>query len=342
MSAGMIRDDRIQLVRLKLILPLLALLEEKGVKSDALLETHGLTRPVVEQSDIFIAAARMYTLFEGIAEASGDACFGVHAGERFDLENWPPFANGIRRASSLGDLLVQISLDAQNEATSADFVATVTGENTTFSERRRALPNLTPRHNDAFIMAYLLRILQAATGAENLGNTVLAKVCDPAVIPEGYLGIRLAACDTSGVSITFPSEWLRMHVRPTAGSEPGDMASTERQPPQTTLDTIHHVLRQHLGDSDLNSEQVAKLLGTSRRTLSRRLKKMNTSLAREIARQRREIAEQELLRGELSVAAIGARIGYPDPAVFSRAFKRWTGQTPSHYRRNLERARKSP
>ena len=93
---------------------------------------------------------------------------------------------------------------------------------------------------------------------------------------------------------------------------------------------------------ELNADQVAELLGVSKRTLSRRLARMNTSLAREIAHQRRQIAEKELERGELKISAIGAMIGYPDPAVFIRAFKRWTGETPNQYRKRMEGQRESP
>ncbi len=333
-------DNRIPLVRLNLVMPLIVFLEKEGAKPDCVLQAHGLTRQVVEQSDMFIPATKMYELAEQIAEASADPYFGAHAGERFDLESWST-GRGVKSSTSLGDLLLQFILDAQNEATSVDFVATVTGNKTTFSGRRRTTPSLAPRQNDAFGVAYLLRILQRARGTEQLGNAVLAQVCDPTAMPKGYLGIRLAACGTMGASVTFPSEWLRLQIRLAPQSEPDDKGLTRSQPPESTLEAIRYVLRQHLDDRDLNADLVAKLLGTSRRTLSRKLERMNTSLAREIAWQRRIIAEQELRRGELSVAAIGARIGYPDPAVFARAFKRWTGEAPSQYRRKLEIAEKS-
>lgn len=40
-----------------------------------------------------------------------------------------------------------------------------------------------------------------------------------------------------------------------------------------------------------------------------------------------------LLRSrELSIQQIGERLGYSDVANFTRAFRRWTGKTPSAYR----------
>lgn len=46
-------------------------------------------------------------------------------------------------------------------------------------------------------------------------------------------------------------------------------------------------------------------------------------------------ARQLLLNGEdLSVKNVGEIVGYPDSAYFSRIFKKYTGQSPSQFRRN--------
>ena len=39
-----------------------------------------------------------------------------------------------------------------------------------------------------------------------------------------------------------------------------------------------------------------------------------------------------LVDKEMSVKEVASRLGFPDPAAFSRAFKRWTGQSPSAIR----------
>ena len=342
MNAGKMSGKSVALVRLNLIIPLLLLLEDQGGNPESVLETLGLNRLVVEQSDMFLPAARMYELVEAIAKASGDPYFGVHAGERLELREWSPMAKGSRSAITVGDLLLQFSLDAQHEASSVSYVTTVTGKNTTFHEQRVAEPPTPPKQNDAFTVGYLLGILKTARGSKTLGKSVLARVFDPKAIPPGYLGIRLAECDNMGASITFPSEWLRLALRTPAVDETAHAKLKGRRPPESTLDAIHHVLEQHLHNKDLNADQIAKLLGVSKRTLSRKLARINTSVAREIARQRQEIAQRELQRGQLSIAEIGAMIGYPDPAVFARAFKRWTGETPSQYRKRLYRAQDIP
>jgi AraC family transcriptional regulator len=54
------------------------------------------------------------------------------------------------------------------------------------------------------------------------------------------------------------------------------------------------------------------------------------------ASRRMERAKQLLAKRELSVTTIALESGFRDPSTFSAAFHRLTGETPSHYRRNLE------
>src|SRR3977135_2946885 len=49
-----------------------------------------------------------------------------------------------------------------------------------------------------------------------------------------------------------------------------------------------------------------------------------------------ERAEQLLADRELSVTAIALDVGFSETSTFTAAFHRLTGQTPSHYRRNLD------
>jgi AraC family transcriptional regulator len=49
-----------------------------------------------------------------------------------------------------------------------------------------------------------------------------------------------------------------------------------------------------------------------------------------------ERAKQLLAKRELSVMTIALESGFSDASTFSAAFHRLTGETPSHYRRNLE------
>jgi AraC-like DNA-binding protein len=96
---------------------------------------------------------------------------------------------------------------------------------------------------------------------------------------------------------------------------------------------VHDVVAARLGRASVEVEQVARLLGASPRTLQRRLDEAGTSYRDVLDLVRHQRAAELVLVEELSIADIAERIGYDDPAVFTRAFKRWTGRSPRDHRR---------
>lgn len=78
--------------------------------------------------------------------------------------------------------------------------------------------------------------------------------------------------------------------------------------------------------------EVAELLATSERNLTRQLAAEGTSYSELLARVQSERARNLLRNRALSVSEIGYRLGYAEPAAFSRAFTRWTGQSPLKWR----------
>ena len=75
------------------------------------------------------------------------------------------------------------------------------------------------------------------------------------------------------------------------------------------------------------------------RTLSRRLEEFGTSF-REIADEIRfEIAQQLLRQTSLDVGEIAASLGYARASAFTRAFRRWSGSTPTIWRATKHKAR---
>ena len=79
-------------------------------------------------------------------------------------------------------------------------------------------------------------------------------------------------------------------------------------------------------------DEVAARLRVSARTLKRRLQEEGTSFMTLLNEKRARDAGDLLARTSLSVQEIAERLGYQNPANFSRAFVKSTGQTPTNYR----------
>ena len=81
--------------------------------------------------------------------------------------------------------------------------------------------------------------------------------------------------------------------------------------------------------------EVARSLGMHERTLGRRLQASGTTFQRLLDETRLDMARQLLRDTRAPVSRIAAALGYGDPTVFTRAFARWAGQTPSQFRAEL-------
>ncbi|SDJ26654.1 AraC-type DNA-binding protein [Ferrimonas sediminum] len=79
------------------------------------------------------------------------------------------------------------------------------------------------------------------------------------------------------------------------------------------------------------SSQMAALLGIAERTMRRRLAQHKLSYRQLLSRHRISQAREMLRQGE-RVDDIADWLGYSETANFSNAFKRYTGESPTHYR----------
>lgn len=87
------------------------------------------------------------------------------------------------------------------------------------------------------------------------------------------------------------------------------------------------------GDEGMRaSDEVAHRLHVSPRTFKRRLSAHGTSFSALREEVRRQRALLLLANRQLTLSDVAGRLGYSDVANFTRAFRRWTGQTPARYR----------
>jgi AraC-like DNA-binding protein len=79
---------------------------------------------------------------------------------------------------------------------------------------------------------------------------------------------------------------------------------------------------------------ISDLLAMSNRTLTRRLSEAGVTYRDLIKRTQEIIAKDMLYNTEQSIGEIAFLTGFSEQSAFNRAFKNWTDQTPSEFRKN--------
>lgn len=78
--------------------------------------------------------------------------------------------------------------------------------------------------------------------------------------------------------------------------------------------------------------QIAAQLGIGARTIQRRLSDQGHSFQRVVDMARKDLARRLLRETDYSLAEVAFLTGFSEQSGFTRAFKRWAGQTPRSYR----------
>lgn len=94
---------------------------------------------------------------------------------------------------------------------------------------------------------------------------------------------------------------------------------------------VTRIILSRLDDESLSIEKVAKEMAVSVRTLQKRLEDEGVVFS-DLLRDIRQRLAQKYLRENYSVEQITYLLGFSEPSVFRKAFKKWSGVTPREYR----------
>lgn len=146
--------------------------------------------------------------------------------------------------------------------------------------------------------------------------------------------------DAPYTSLRFPKDILKqtLPLSSAAGLRQAEALCAEQlkrlYQPETTTTRVKRYLNAHYNNFAAypTLDMAAEHLHISSRTLRRRLAEEQSGYAAILEETRRQDAMQLLEDKRLSVAEVARRLGYEDPANFTRAFRQWLGITPSEWR----------
>lgn len=96
---------------------------------------------------------------------------------------------------------------------------------------------------------------------------------------------------------------------------------------------VRHAIRPLLLSGDASHKRVAAHLNLHPRTMGRRLEEEGVTFEQLKDEVRLAAARELLARTAIAVSDVAGSLGYATPSAFVRAFRRWTGSSPSAWRR---------
>lgn len=175
--------------------------------------------------------------------------------------------------------------------------------------------------NDLMFDAYFHfpRVPDAAVHARLFGGVIrYSQAESKLVFPREYMALPVVAAD----------EELRRQVEARAQALLVTLADES-----PLLHSLKVVLAARLARGHCSLEDAALALGTTARTLQRRLSAERQQFQSILDGVRYERAVSLLRDGSASLSQIAFLLGYSDQSTFQNAFKRWSGLTPGEFRR---------
>jgi AraC-like DNA-binding protein len=147
--------------------------------------------------------------------------------------------------------------------------------------------------------------------------------------------------DSDQTALVFPATWLD---HPIVGADTRQyqtlVAEADALMDRVAIDFVAQVRRVLCGlviTGRGTVEQTAFLFGMHRRSLNRKLAARETSFRAVLEEVRFEIAQQLLRDTRIPLVHIAEALGYTAASTFTRAFRRWSGHSPSSWRAALRR-----
>lgn len=324
------------------IQPLLARLTAVGIDVDSLLRESGIDSAMLNDAETRIPHASAVTLWRKALQRSGDPALGLHAAETLRPGAFDVLDYAARSCASLGDAWECLCRYQRLFHDGAVLRLSIEGELAHLShELPASLPAL-PRPIADFVLAGWAVTARQMTGIE-LAMSVAFRHAKPDDVSE-YSRVFRGPFQFSAPfnRVTVPSVLL---ATPLVRADPGLCAVLERHVrevlarlPEASASfavRVRELLAAQLCGGEPTADAIARKLHMSARTLHRRLADENSAFHLLLEDLRKDLAVRHLSERSVGVAEVAFLLGFSEASAFHRAFKRWTGSTPSEYRRSV-------
>jgi len=325
-------------VRISLLWQLPQVMHEFGVDLGELLEAAGVREGIFEDRENQIPYANYGRLLSECERRSNCKYIALLIAQHTRLADLGLAGQIALCAENAGEGLQRFvdffnlhsSASTASLITSGDFarlVYTISGHGIT-STRQLQLGAVVVEYN-------ILRELFGSTWRPTVITVASAPPADPRPVQKFFdAPLRFDSDESAAV---FERRWLDQRLPPVDPLVRQRVESEARARRAAILGdlpaTVRRILRKQLIIGDCSMEQLAATLGIHRRTLGRRLREHGVQYGELLESVTGDVARQLLRDTELQVQQVAEALHFSSAANFATAFRRWTGMTPSKYRR---------
>jgi AraC-like DNA-binding protein len=112
-----------------------------------------------------------------------------------------------------------------------------------------------------------------------------------------------------------------------------DLSLAKLPKPESVTERVKGLVASQLATGDFSLEGTARTLHMSPRTLGRRLADEGTTFKEIVDEIRKSVALYYVASRDIGLSEVALLAGFTETPSFYRAFRRWTGTTPSQYRK---------
>jgi AraC-like DNA-binding protein len=309
-----------------------------GVDIDAFLRSIGVDPAVVKAPDTRLPIETYLYIEEAAAEYVHDPSFGLHMGEFAEAGSWSILGYMMMNCKSLGEAFEKAG---KYQRVIGNLIE---GEVKIRFNKIKVVLVIPPhapkmsRHCFESTLASSVRMMRNLTGVPLSPVEVRFAYPKPASTAEYE---RVFCCpvyfDQKETSMTIdariintpillPNAELLQHFENYAQAF---LAELERKHEYTQQ--VTKIILAHLDDEKLSINRVAREMAMSVRTLQNRLSDEGVVFS-DLLQEIREKLAKKYLRENYTVETITYLLGFSEPSVFRKAFKKWAGVTPREFR----------
>lgn len=323
----------ITVVKASHLQPFISFLDEVGAPLERLLNQVSLHADYFSQNENLIAEAPFWALLENAAHSQGIKDIGFQVTEQLSLDSYGVFGAKVMQADTLYQALTTFISDMGQQSNCPPFWLTEDKGCLWFCRlgtqgiKKGQWPI---EQHVVSLMIQLVRSFSAFSWTPpcvHLQTHTLngAKNSDSLINSRIKINMPITA-------ICIPASLLLNSAIPTSNSVKDNAHKLFVNIATGNSQIIKDILNQKKSNQPITAKSTANTLGMNIRQMQRLLQSENTSF--------RELSEQVLFEqskvllnmAELSVLDISLELGYSDAANFTRAFKRWSGVSPSAFK----------